>query len=566
MNRLVFAAFVILHGSNLPAQPLDLPPRPPSSPGGSELARTIASMPLEERERTVLNEIMAGNVPEFLRTLVPVTVEDGSNTLTYHVTADYLAVGSNDDYFLTPLTSTTAQTIADRLDCALPTSRMVDQIYQSAAVKLTPLPIPPSAAMTTVPVFLRHNEMIRDQHRERPLGALVAGHKKDIVIANSVVTTPGKVAIYGWHKPDGQAIQPLFAGHASTWADYSHGVRLVRRRLVVNGISMTLDQVLADPRLASLFSAEGVMKASRYPAVAEPPPLKAPPGETYEELRLDRGVRVVVNRPEEASSKPVLLVFYATPNGSTIEQTIGKAIAAGDDWHFDIQHIGAQTRFLRRRITDRNVVVAYLENDLKSWPSWRKAHGNAAIPALVDAVHARFPDPRTRLALSGHSGGGSLVFGYLTTVSAIPDDVERIACLDANYAYETELHRDKLTTWLKASDAHSLVVLAYNDSVALLDGKSFVSASGGTWGRSHQMVADLEPTFPLVRQFRDGLDRRTALDGRLTFLLKENPDRKILHTVQVERNGFIECLLSGTPHEGSGYIYLGDRAYAPLIR
>ena len=47
-------------------------------------------------------------------------------------------------------------------------------------------------------------------------------------------------------------------------------------------------------------------------------------------------------------SKPVGLALYALPNGNTIEQTVGKILEPGDDWHYDIQHIGAQTRFLRQ--------------------------------------------------------------------------------------------------------------------------------------------------------------------------------------------------------------------------
>ena len=104
----------------------------------------------------------------------------------------------------------------------------------------------------------------------------------------------------------------------------------------------------------------------------------------------------------------------------------------------------------------------------------------------------RFEGPRTRIVLGGHSGGGSLIFGYLNSVEAIPDRVERIAFLDANYGYQTDRHREKLAAWLKASDRHFLCVLAYNDAVALLNGKTFVSAEGGTWGRSHLMLRDLE--------------------------------------------------------------------------
>ena len=56
----------------------------------------------------------------------------------------------------------------------------------------------------------------------------------------------------------------------------------------------------------------------------------------------------------------------------------------------------------------------------------------------------RFDKARTRIVLSGHSGGGSFIFGYLNSVATIPDQIERIAFLDANYAYQTERHRDKL--------------------------------------------------------------------------------------------------------------------------
>ncbi|MCB0262166.1 MAG: hypothetical protein KDH98_03340, partial [Calditrichaeota bacterium] len=46
--------------------------------------------------------------------------------------------------------------------------------------------------------------------------------------------------------------------------------------------------------------------------------------------------------------KPVGLALFALPNGNSIEQTVGKIVQPEDDWHFGIQHIGAQTRFLRQ--------------------------------------------------------------------------------------------------------------------------------------------------------------------------------------------------------------------------
>ncbi len=565
MKNVLFAALLVSLGSSLRAQTLDLPPRPSAALEGADFARSIAALPRNEREAKIIAEVEAGNVPAFLRNLVPVTVTSGNVAVTYHVASDYLAIGSDDDYFLAPMTPMAAETIAGRLGCVLPTPKMVDAIYASSAVKLAPSPIPPSRAMTTVPVFLRHNEMVLEQRRGKPLGLLTAGHKKDVVIANKVFETPGKVAIYGWQQRDGTPIQPLYTGHSASWVDYSHGVRLVARRLTVNGEAKTIDEVLADSKLAPLLSHEGVMPRTRYPLDELP---GSAPGARFDVLRFEPGVRVVIDRPGADPSKPVLLVFYALPNGSTIEQTIGKAVKPGDDWHFDIQQIGAQTRFLREKITDRSLVVAYLENDLKSWPAWRKKHGDGEIPAILAALKNEFPDPRTRVVLSGHSGGGSLVFGYLNQFATIPDQVERLAFLDANYAYETDRHRDEAGGGLarKASDAHHLVVLAYNDAVALLDGKPFVSASGGTWGRSHRMLVDLEPSFPFARKHTGEIERCTALDGRVAFLLKENPERKILHTVQVEKNGFIESVLSGTRLEGVDYTYFGERAYAGFLK
>ncbi len=565
-QKSILAGLILLLGTSLSAQSLDLPPRQPSAPNGTTFALSIAALPLAEREEKVLAEVNAGNVPPFLRKLVPVSVSTGNVKASYFVTPDYLAIGSDDDFFLTPLTPRTAQTIADRLDCVLPTAKMVDDIYANATVKLTPAPIPPSPAMTTVAVFLRHNEIVRTERGEKPPGTLVAGHKKDVVIAKKVFAAPGQVAIYGWHKPDGKPIQPLYTGHAASWVDYSHGIRLVSRRMMVDGRATTIEKVLADPESAPLVSNEGLMLQTRYQRTDVAPSLTARPGAKYEVIQLDAGVRVVIDRPEADSVKPVLLVFYALPNGNTIEQTIGKAIKPGDDWHFDIQHIGAQVAFLREKITDRQLVVAYLENDKKSWPSWRKMHGDARVPEIVDAVRNRFAGARTRIVLSGHSGGGGFIFGYLNSFATVPDQIERIAFLDANYAYQTDRHKDKLAAWLMASDAHFLVVLAYNDAVALLDGKPFVSASGGTWGRSRQMIDDLETSIPFTKELSAGLERSNALGGRITFLLKENPERIVLHTVQVEKNGFIESLLAGTKLEGVDYTYLGDRAYTRFVK
>ena len=285
-------------------------------------------------------------------------------------------------------------------------------------------------------------------------------------------------------------------------------------------------------------------------------------------LALDHGVRVVVNAPsaEQLSlPKKMKLIFYGLPNGNTIEQTIGKKLNPGDDWHFNIQHIGAQTRFLRQRITNEHLVVVYLENSLKSWTAWRKQFGDKAAFEVIEKVNARFEGFAPKIVLSAHSGGGSIIFGYLNSVEKIPNDVERIAFLDSNYGYETALHRNKLLTWLKNAEPHFLTVLAYHDDIALLNGKSFVSAAGGTWGKSHLMKIDFEMPLKLTEEISPEFEKYFTLDRRVQLLLKENPEKKIFHTMQVEKNGFIHALLTGTPLENNGYEYFGEPVYSQFI-
>jgi hypothetical protein len=60
------------------------------------------------------------------------------------------------------------------------------------------------------------------------------------------------VAIYGWHKPDGKPIQPLYTGHVDWYVDYSHGIRLVSRTVTLDGKERDLFDVLADPKTCAI--------------------------------------------------------------------------------------------------------------------------------------------------------------------------------------------------------------------------------------------------------------------------------------------------------------------------
>lgn len=288
------------------------------------------------------------------------------------------------------------------------------------------------------------------------------------------------------------------------------------------------------------------------------------------EFNFDNEIIVRINAPSPEQfepSKQIKLILYALPNGNTIDQTIGKITTPEDDWHFDIQHIGAQTRFLRKQLKDFNIVTIYLQTKKRSWPLWKRENKNYAelIKNIVKKIRGIFSDYQITLILTGHSGGGSFIFGFIDAYNEIPDFVERISFLDSDYGY-TNYYGKKIINWLNKSNKNYLCVIAYNDSIALYNGKPFVSDTGGTWVRSKMMKNYLSKHYNLNEVEDNEFYRYSALKGRIKIFLKKNPERKILHTIQVEKNGFIEGILSGTKYENKGYIYYGPRAYSEFIQ
>jgi hypothetical protein len=255
------------------AATLNIPPRATNALSGQQFVKAITAMaapPDTQRENWIYAQIASGNVPDFMRTLIPITtnltISGTAHTVTYYVTPDYMAIGSDSDYFLTPMTPLLAQRLDNLLGTIRPTRKMVDQIANRAVVHLQPNPIPPDPNMITVPYFNQHNTMVWTQRvvtlAAHPLGSLVDGDKKDVIIApkiytnfsNANITKP--VVIYGWHYPDGTFIQPEYNGHEETYADYSHGIRMVQNAIIFDGTNTTISAVLTNPAIAAVLSDE----------------------------------------------------------------------------------------------------------------------------------------------------------------------------------------------------------------------------------------------------------------------------------------------------------------------
>ncbi|HEU4472787.1 MAG TPA: hypothetical protein VFR58_16950 [Flavisolibacter sp.] len=244
----------------------------PSSPGGlsgSAFYAKAAAMGWQARDSLALLEILRGNIPSFLKHFYPVrtgyrdSLTGKEFEAVFYVAPDYLSLGSDADWARVNLTPRAAQRIADSFGCFLPTRKMVDDIYRSATVKLEPMPL--FALRDSSPTMYHHHLIIEGQRKQRK--GLIAGIKKDIVLSGRLSENgkADRVAIYGWHRTDGKPIQPLYTGHVYWWVDYSQSVRLVYRRIKVNGKWMDYKDILADPMLNRLICDEQYCDFYKYP-------------------------------------------------------------------------------------------------------------------------------------------------------------------------------------------------------------------------------------------------------------------------------------------------------------
>ena len=122
-----------------------------------------------------------------------------------------------------------------------------------------------------------------------------------------------------------------------------------------------------------------------------------------------KDVIININAPLQLNpSGKTYLVFYALPNGNSIEWTKGKKMKAGDDWHFDIQHIAAQPRYVRHLDKKNNYIIAYIMAGKKSWPAWKRSTPDSIyiIKNIVDSISHLFKHYQPEIIL--HQGSMNL--------------------------------------------------------------------------------------------------------------------------------------------------------------
>lgn len=232
---------------------------------GDEFYQTVAAWDTKKREALAAAEILSGNIPgrrlEFRQVRFDTIINGKKYRVKLFATTDYLSIGSNKNFARVPLTPGTAQLIADSFRCFLPTRKIVDLVYQSSKVKLKPMPM---FAYRDSSVTMYQHHLIVEGLRQLRNG-LISGIKKDVVMTARLKTAPGKVAIYGWHRENGQPIQPLYTEHIDKYVDYSHGIRLIHQTIIVNGKKMNYRDVFRDPLLRQIICDEPDCAPTKYP-------------------------------------------------------------------------------------------------------------------------------------------------------------------------------------------------------------------------------------------------------------------------------------------------------------
>lgn len=294
--------------------------------------------------------------------------------------------------------------------------------------------------------------------------------------------------------------------------------------------------------------------------------------EQYQYLQPGPEVRTIIVAPRPERVMPGRLnrvVLFTTPNGSTIEQTLGCEQKAGRDWRFDIQHIAAQHRQWQSLNERENLVLVCMEAKGLSWPAWRARHPDhpQLIRSLIAEILKQIPLKEPRLTLACHSGGGSFLWGFLNGSDSIPPEVDRFVFLDANYSFSTaDGHGKKFSDWLQSDKGRNLIVMAYDDRNVLFRGKKVVSPTGGTFRATQRMRDEFEKTFAFQESGAGDFKLATALEGRIRLLVHQNPRNQILHTRLVgEMNGYLYAVMVNTV-EAQEKLPVSPRSYAGWIQ
>jgi hypothetical protein len=302
--------------------PGGIPAAPAAPRTGTELIDEMKRLPASQWQDFMVQKIKEGHIPDFLRDLhtVQMKVKDANGaerTIEYEVMPDYMAIGTDEDYLIVPMSGDMAQQIAVAYGMSPPTALMVDQIAaQGAALDVgytkrdPPDPdksgsgyagFSPYSSKAAFDSYVAHQQVVTENFSKAVIkdtgtildpnltythgdgegrGYIAVNHMKDIVMSEQVTraadaaeakspSPPGKGDVQndklGLYHPQVQGGhgKAEAARHFPQYSDYSQGLRLVSPIVTVDGTPMHISEVLSgkDPsaHLHPLLSKEGAM-------------------------------------------------------------------------------------------------------------------------------------------------------------------------------------------------------------------------------------------------------------------------------------------------------------------
>ena len=132
-------------------------PQKTSSMTGSAFIKSLGGKTGPAREAAALAQLLAGNIPSFLRKFVPISVTAGTSTVRFWVSPDVLAIGDDNNFVRIPLTPQTAQAVHDCYGTSFVTAAVTDWIHTAARARIDPLTN--LSCGDTDDCYLQHNKM-----------------------------------------------------------------------------------------------------------------------------------------------------------------------------------------------------------------------------------------------------------------------------------------------------------------------------------------------------------------------------------------------------------------------
>lgn len=237
---------------------------------GLEIEMALQVLSGQAREEYFLRLFRQGAIPDFFRAPATIALQGAGTACTLEVACDHLCFGTDDDFVYGQVNIITAQKMADICGAMLPTSKLVDEIWKQASVKLPPRPWGPpyDASMYSSARMTAQSRKLEQQRRAAggPLGDLTSGNFKDYILVQGLLTRPDRTCIYGWHQMNGIPIQGAqLDAHERTYVDYSQAPRFVDLQVTLEGERIEVAALLADPVRCHLVSTAGSSTVARLP-------------------------------------------------------------------------------------------------------------------------------------------------------------------------------------------------------------------------------------------------------------------------------------------------------------